>query len=77
MLSPRLGVNGVQTVHCTQIDRRALKPAITSPPPAKATATVVPPTSMAHIRHFLTEEDIKRLQPLRWLNEELILFGIR
>jgi hypothetical protein len=29
------------------------------------------------IRHLLTTEDIKRLQPLRWLNDDLITFGFR
>jgi hypothetical protein len=58
-----------------KIDQKAT--AITSPPPAKATATVVLPTSMAHIRHYLRKEDIERLQPLQWLNDDIISFGIR
>ena len=38
---------------------------------------VLKPIAPAPVRHHLTMEDIERLQPLRWLNDDLITFGIR
>lgn len=49
---------------CAEIDRRVV-------PKSNATALI------RVVRHHLTTEDIKRLQPLRWLNDDLITFGLR